>query len=150
MVSALNFAPFPGRINYNCPLLHPPDDPNKNSHSNSRTGGEPLNEVQVAALQANDSVAAIMQNVPVGLHKFLNAKPKNVTRGASADGPTIDEIKHQIYQYNDQQLMLNEESFGPLLNDSVIIVVQVSRQTFSMQIFILLRYGLFLRKTKLL
>lgn len=49
--------------------------------SSSSSGGGAYNEVQAAALQVNDSVAAIMQNVPVGLHKFLTAKPKNMTRG---------------------------------------------------------------------
>lgn len=40
--------------------------------------------------------------------------------------PPIEEITRQIYRYNDQQLILNDETFGPLLNDSVIIVIQVS------------------------
>lgn len=40
--------------------------------------------------------------------------------------PNISEIKRQIAKYNDMQLVLNEYTFGPLQNDSVIIVVQVS------------------------
>ncbi|XP_022217431.1 alpha-1,6-mannosyl-glycoprotein 2-beta-N-acetylglucosaminyltransferase isoform X4 [Drosophila obscura] len=39
--------------------------------------------------------------------------------------PNISEIKRQIVRYNDMQLVLNEDTFGPLQNDSVIIVVQV-------------------------
>lgn len=40
--------------------------------------------------------------------------------------PNITEIKRQIAKYNEMQLVLNEYTFGPLQNDSVIIVVQVS------------------------
>lgn len=40
--------------------------------------------------------------------------------------PNISEIKRQIAKYNDMQLVLNEYTFGPLQNDSVIIVIQVS------------------------
>lgn len=40
--------------------------------------------------------------------------------------PNITEIKRQIIRYNDMQLVLNEDAFGPLQNDSVIIVIQVS------------------------
>ncbi|XP_058974880.1 alpha-1,6-mannosyl-glycoprotein 2-beta-N-acetylglucosaminyltransferase isoform X1 [Musca domestica] len=39
--------------------------------------------------------------------------------------PNISEIKRQIAKYNDMQLVLNEYTFGPLQNDSVIIVIQV-------------------------
>lgn len=39
--------------------------------------------------------------------------------------PNITEIKRQIIRYNDMQLVLNEDAFGPLQNDSVIIVIQV-------------------------
>ena len=43
--------------------------------------------------------------------------------------PNITEIKRQIAKYNDMQLVLNEYTFGPLQNDSVIIVVQVSHKS---------------------
>uniref|UniRef100_A0A1I8MWX5 Uncharacterized protein n=1 Tax=Musca domestica TaxID=7370 RepID=A0A1I8MWX5_MUSDO len=39
--------------------------------------------------------------------------------------PNISEIKRQIAKYNDMQLVLNEYTFGPLQNDSVIIVIQI-------------------------
>lgn len=41
--------------------------------------------------------------------------------------PNITEINRHIAKYNDMQLVLNEYTFGPLQNDSVIIVVQVSK-----------------------
>lgn len=37
----------------------------------------------------------------------------------------LHEIKRNIQQYNDLQPILNVERFGPLKNDSVVIVVQV-------------------------
>ncbi|XP_065372320.1 alpha-1,6-mannosyl-glycoprotein 2-beta-N-acetylglucosaminyltransferase isoform X1 [Calliphora vicina] len=93
----------------------------------------------------NDSVDAILSMVPSVLHKFLTPKTRNQTLAASlqhngslvngAGGsvsfvdlyhpPNITEIKRQIAKYNEMQLVLNEYTFGPLQNDSVIIVVQV-------------------------
>lgn len=40
--------------------------------------------------------------------------------------PNITEIRRLIAKHNELQLVLNEYVFGPLQNDSVIIVVQVS------------------------
>uniref|UniRef100_A0A340U084 Alpha-1,6-mannosyl-glycoprotein 2-beta-N-acetylglucosaminyltransferase n=1 Tax=Glossina morsitans morsitans TaxID=37546 RepID=A0A340U084_GLOMM len=90
----------------------------------------------------NDSVDAIMSMVPSVLHKFLTPKTRNQTllsnllhNGSNLIGalnfvdlyhpPNITEINRQIAKYNDMQLVLNEYTFGPLQNDSVIIVVQV-------------------------
>lgn len=45
--------------------------------------------------------------------------------------PNISEILKFISKYNDLQIVLNEDVFGPLQNDSVIIVIQVhSRITY--------------------
>ncbi|XP_017967644.1 alpha-1,6-mannosyl-glycoprotein 2-beta-N-acetylglucosaminyltransferase isoform X2 [Drosophila navojoa] len=99
----------------------------------------------------NDSVDAIMSMVPATLHKYLTPHTRNHTisaaglqlnssgssSGGSGNGaattisfevyrpPNNTEIKRQIVRYNEMQLVLNEETFGPLQNDSVIIVVQV-------------------------
>lgn len=54
----------------------------------------------------------------------IHAEPQNETTEQGV--PPIEEIKRQIARYNEQQSVLNEETFGPLLDDSVIIVVQVS------------------------
>lgn len=48
--------------------------------------GGPVNEVQAAALQVNDSAAAILQHVPLNLHKFLTGRPKNQTTGEQEIG----------------------------------------------------------------
>lgn len=40
--------------------------------------------------------------------------------------PSIDEMQRNIARYNELQSVLNEDLFGPLQNDSVIIVIQVT------------------------
>ncbi|XP_031625015.1 alpha-1,6-mannosyl-glycoprotein 2-beta-N-acetylglucosaminyltransferase-like isoform X2 [Contarinia nasturtii] len=86
---------------------------------------------------ANDSSAAILQMVPVVYRKFLTMKPRNQTNNnKSLNGtnegrnhPTVlshvEEILRNIARYNELQSVLNEDLFGPLANDSVIIVIQV-------------------------
>jgi alpha-1,6-mannosyl-glycoprotein beta-1,2-N-acetylglucosaminyltransferase len=77
------------------------------------------------------------------LHKFLTPKPRNNSHavgatnasdaaaasqnGAASGRPflNISEIRRNIERYNDMQQVLNEELFGPVQNDSLIIVVQV-------------------------
>ncbi|XP_069701415.1 alpha-1,6-mannosyl-glycoprotein 2-beta-N-acetylglucosaminyltransferase isoform X2 [Periplaneta americana] len=92
--------------------------------------------------EGNDSTAAILSMVPQVLHKFLTPKPRNNSHalggsnasdsgsaaqsGASGRGAlNISDIRRNIERYNDLQQVLNEELFGPVQNDSLIIVVQV-------------------------
>lgn len=42
----------------------------------------------------------------------------------------IEDMRRSILRYNDLQSVLNEDLFGPLQNDSVIIVVQVWHMQF--------------------
>ena len=77
------------------------------------------------------------------LHKFLMPKPRNnshalggtnITDAAGATGQNgasggraplnISDIRRNIERYNEVQQVLNEELFGPVQNDSLIIVVQ--------------------------
>ncbi|XP_071054481.1 alpha-1,6-mannosyl-glycoprotein 2-beta-N-acetylglucosaminyltransferase isoform X2 [Onthophagus taurus] len=76
--------------------------------------------------------ATIFSMVPSVLHKFLTPRPRNVSNiNGSATNATyrtslnITEIKKFIAQCNLQQTIYNEDLFGPLQNDSVIIIVQV-------------------------
>lgn len=83
----------------------------------------------------NDSQAAILSMVPVVLHKFLAPKPKNGTNlglngsynnyGFYKASLNISDIKRSITQYNLQQTVYNEDLFGPLQNDSIVIVIQI-------------------------
>lgn len=87
-----------------------------------------------ASSSYNDSNAAILSMVPSVLHKFLTPRPRNSThsqnRSSNSNAPfkiplSIADIKRNIAHYNLQQTVYNEEIFGPLQNDSVVIVVQV-------------------------
>lgn len=90
----------------------------------------------------NDSSAAILQMVPMVYRKFLTMKPRNQTmmsykNSSTNDAPsfathtaTVVEMLRNIARYNELQSVLNEDLFGPLQNDSVIIVVQVSKRLY--------------------
>lgn len=39
--------------------------------------------------------------------------------------PSIEEIKKGIIHYNSAQTVLNEEKFGPLQDDTIVMVIQV-------------------------
>lgn len=86
----------------------------------------------------NYSTAAILQMVPPVFHKYLTSKTRNVTHGQNGThvglsesvqrSANISEILRMIHRYNELQTVLNEDIFGPLQNDSVIIVVQVHKR----------------------
>ncbi|XP_073996607.1 alpha-1,6-mannosyl-glycoprotein 2-beta-N-acetylglucosaminyltransferase isoform X1 [Rhodnius prolixus] len=81
---------------------------------------------------ANDS-AIILSMVPQVLHKFLTAKPRNSSQlfngtagnQTEAKGLGIDEILRHIERYNQAQTVHNEDIFGPIQNDTIIIVIQI-------------------------
>lgn len=82
---------------------------------------------------ANDS-ALILSMVPQVLHKFLTAKPRNSSssfNGSAGNDSwegrplTTDEILRNIRKYNTFQTVINEDIFGPVQNDTLIILVQV-------------------------
>lgn len=113
---------------FSCKFCSPADDYRENS----------INEI------ANDSTAAILSMVPPVYRKYLTAKNRSHAASASGNGsnnnsttqngqpvqnqqPSIDEMQRNIARYNELQSVLNEDLFGPLQNDSVIIVIQVSQ-----------------------
>ncbi|CAA9996384.1 unnamed protein product, partial [Nesidiocoris tenuis] len=75
------------------------------------------------------------------LHKFLTYKPKNVTKFANGTlgnntelrGLTIPDILRSIHRYNSAQAINNEDIFGPVQNDTLIIVIQVSSASFEIK-----------------
>ena len=114
------------------------------------------NSPSLSEASVNDSALAILQMVPPVFHKFLKPKNgsqglcvwwvdtfaflmlnfwwfflgSNASAASSANEKSyllnISEIKRNIEKYNDYQSIINEDIYGPLQNDSVIIVVQVS------------------------
>ncbi|XP_050420996.1 alpha-1,6-mannosyl-glycoprotein 2-beta-N-acetylglucosaminyltransferase isoform X2 [Adelges cooleyi] len=85
-------------------------------------------------LDANDSM---LQLVPQRLHKFLVSPPQRdrlhqaILPGNSSLDHSVpislnaSEIRQLIDQYNVRQTVFNEEFYGPLQNDSLVIVIQV-------------------------
>ncbi|CAH1397976.1 unnamed protein product [Nezara viridula] len=72
--------------------------------------------------------------VPQVLHKFLTARPKNASsmyNGTIGNdswegrGLMTEEILRNIHRYNAAQTIINEDIFGPVQNDTIIIVIQV-------------------------
>ncbi|XP_055852497.1 alpha-1,6-mannosyl-glycoprotein 2-beta-N-acetylglucosaminyltransferase isoform X3 [Episyrphus balteatus] len=115
----------------------------------------------------NDSTAAILSMVPSVFHKFLKVKTRNQTVTAvdllaNHNGtqnlylevyhpPNITEIKRMIAKYNELQIVLNEDTFGPLQNDSVIIVIQVhTRITYLRHLIVSLAQARDISKTLLI
>lgn len=78
------------------------------------------------------------------LHKFLTSKPRNTTKlvngtltnNTELRGLTIPEILKSIKRYNDAQTINNEDIFGPVQNDTIIIVIQVIFSSGIFQIWI--------------
>lgn len=62
------------------------------------------------------------QNTTIG-RMTINPQLSMIERHEAA----LSEISKQIRYYNTKQTVINEEIFGPLQNDSVVIVVQVIR-----------------------
>ncbi|XP_054260444.1 alpha-1,6-mannosyl-glycoprotein 2-beta-N-acetylglucosaminyltransferase isoform X1 [Macrosteles quadrilineatus] len=79
----------------------------------------------------NDSSQAILSMVPQVLHKFLTSRPRNLSQHLTSNFSevphqlTIEEIKRNIMKYNSAQIVHNEDVFGPVQNDTIIIVIQI-------------------------
>uniref|UniRef100_A0A0A9XQL9 Alpha-1,6-mannosyl-glycoprotein 2-beta-N-acetylglucosaminyltransferase n=2 Tax=Lygus hesperus TaxID=30085 RepID=A0A0A9XQL9_LYGHE len=91
-----------------------------------------LTSLQTTSEPTNDS-AVILSMVPQILHKFLTSKPRNATKllngtlsnNTELRGLSIPEILRSIQRYNAAQVINNEDIFGPVQNDTIIIVIQV-------------------------
>uniref|UniRef100_A0A8D8ZUS3 Alpha-1,6-mannosyl-glycoprotein 2-beta-N-acetylglucosaminyltransferase n=1 Tax=Cacopsylla melanoneura TaxID=428564 RepID=A0A8D8ZUS3_9HEMI len=70
-----------------------------------------------------DQNTVVLSMVPQGLHRFLTSTRSHNVTGTGANSTW--EIQRQIEKYNSAQTILNEDIFGPLRNDSLVIIVQV-------------------------
>ncbi|XP_059475133.1 alpha-1,6-mannosyl-glycoprotein 2-beta-N-acetylglucosaminyltransferase isoform X2 [Neocloeon triangulifer] len=80
----------------------------------------------VSTPEAENTLQQFLNVLPVHLHKFLLGR--NSTQNGTDVAPphfNTSMIKQAIEQYNRYQVVLNEDTFGPLHNDSLVIVVQV-------------------------
>ncbi|XP_053946898.1 alpha-1,6-mannosyl-glycoprotein 2-beta-N-acetylglucosaminyltransferase isoform X2 [Anastrepha obliqua] len=126
-------------------------------------------ELSMLGEPTNDSIDAMLSMVPSVLHKFLTPKSRNQTAAAHMQHnstsagrynasyadyyhpPNISEIKQQIAKYNELQIVLNEDTYGPLQNDSVIIVIQVhTRITYLRHLIVSLAQARDISKTLLI
>ncbi|XP_076058262.1 alpha-1,6-mannosyl-glycoprotein 2-beta-N-acetylglucosaminyltransferase-like isoform X3 [Oratosquilla oratoria] len=90
----------------------------------------PLSHEPTAGVGAQESLEpdpSLLQRVnPIA--KFLslnNGKNQNTTQASSLNNEQIEEIKEQIQLRSGNETILNEELFGPVQQETVVIVVQV-------------------------
>lgn len=97
---------------------------------------------QSTSTESDSSLQQLLSVVPVHLHKFL--LPLNISANSTAPPPlpppyNISSIKEAIKQLNSAQVVLNEDIFGPLQSDSLVIVVQVGKAVFCYMFLDMLR-----------
>ncbi|XP_037303048.1 alpha-1,6-mannosyl-glycoprotein 2-beta-N-acetylglucosaminyltransferase isoform X2 [Manduca sexta] len=87
----------------------------------------PFTPVTEELMNANDTSEHVLALVPPELHKYLTVHPKNFSANSTertAPKNTSDILK-AIRRYNDAQTIYNEDIFGPVQEDTVIIAIQV-------------------------
>ncbi|CAH2987853.1 unnamed protein product [Chilo suppressalis] len=91
---------------------------------NSSDINEPSQEELMNANETSEQVLAL---VPPELHKYLTVHHKNVSANSTerAGPKNISDIMRAINRYNDAQTIYNEDIFGPVQNDTIIIAIQV-------------------------
>lgn len=79
-------------------------------------------------MNSNETSELVLAQVPPELHKYLTVHSRNST-GNSTDKMVpkmnITDIRRTIQRYNDAQTIYNEDIFGPVTNDTIIIAIQV-------------------------
>ncbi|XP_052748401.1 alpha-1,6-mannosyl-glycoprotein 2-beta-N-acetylglucosaminyltransferase isoform X3 [Galleria mellonella] len=86
-----------------------------------------INSNKEELMNANETSEQVLALVPPELHKYLTVHPKNISANSTEKaGPkNVTEIRKLIERYNDAQIIHNEDIFGPVQNDTIIIAVQV-------------------------
>ncbi|CAH0698211.1 unnamed protein product [Spodoptera exigua] len=104
-------------------------------------------------MNANETSEQVLALVPPELHKYLTVHPRN-NSGNSTDRiavKNITEIKQAIRRYNDAQTIYNEDIFGAVQNDTVIIAIQVhTRLTYLRHLIVSLAQAKEIDKTLLI
>ncbi|XP_073966322.1 alpha-1,6-mannosyl-glycoprotein 2-beta-N-acetylglucosaminyltransferase-like isoform X3 [Choristoneura fumiferana] len=76
-------------------------------------------------MNANETSEQVLALVPQELHKYLTVHPRNNSANSTDLPKNITEIRRSIKRYNDAQTIYNEDIFGPVQNDTIIIAIQV-------------------------
>ncbi|CAH2064869.1 unnamed protein product, partial [Iphiclides podalirius] len=79
-------------------------------------------------MNSNDTSEQVLALVPPELHKYLTVHSKNSTANVTerASPRNVTDIRRAVERSNAAQVIHNEELFGPVQNDTVIIAIQVS------------------------
>lgn len=78
-------------------------------------------------MNSNDTSEQVLALVPPELHKYLTVHPKNssVNSTERAVSKNLTEIRKAIQRSNEAQYIYNEDIYGPVQNDTIIIAIQV-------------------------
>ncbi|KPJ20220.1 Alpha-1,6-mannosyl-glycoprotein 2-beta-N-acetylglucosaminyltransferase [Papilio machaon] len=78
-------------------------------------------------MNLNDTSEQVLALVPPELHKYLTVHYKNITVNSTerANAKNVSDIRRAIQRYNEAQTIYNEDIFGPVQNDTIIIAIQV-------------------------
>ncbi|CAH2219970.1 jg14984, partial [Pararge aegeria aegeria] len=77
-------------------------------------------------MNANDTSEQVLALVPPELHKYLTVHPRNATGNSTERyaAKNVSDILRAIYRINEAQTIYNEDIFGPVQNDTIIIAIQ--------------------------
>ncbi|XP_053622684.1 alpha-1,6-mannosyl-glycoprotein 2-beta-N-acetylglucosaminyltransferase isoform X2 [Plodia interpunctella] len=78
-------------------------------------------------MNANETSEQVLRLVPPELHKYLTVHAKNASGNITEKSgvKNITDIRRAILKDNDAQTIYNEDLFGPVQNDTLIIAIQV-------------------------
>ncbi|XP_034839008.1 alpha-1,6-mannosyl-glycoprotein 2-beta-N-acetylglucosaminyltransferase [Maniola hyperantus] len=104
-------------------------------------------------MNTNDTSEQVLALVPPELHKYLTVHPRNATANSTERyGPkNVSDILRAIQRVNEAQTIYNEDIFGPVQNDTVIIAIQVhTRLTYLRHLIVSLAQAKDIDKTLLI
>ncbi|XP_060808229.1 alpha-1,6-mannosyl-glycoprotein 2-beta-N-acetylglucosaminyltransferase isoform X4 [Amyelois transitella] len=78
-------------------------------------------------MNANETSEQVLRLVPPELHKYLTVHARNASGNSTEKSVlrNITDIRRAIQRNNDAQTIYNEDIFGPVQNDTLIIAIQV-------------------------
>ncbi|XP_050360165.1 alpha-1,6-mannosyl-glycoprotein 2-beta-N-acetylglucosaminyltransferase isoform X2 [Nymphalis io] len=104
-------------------------------------------------MNSNETSEQVLALVPPELHKYLTVHPKNSSANATErySPKNVSDILRAIQRANDAQTIHNEDIFGPVQNDTIIIAIQVhTRLTYLRHLIVSLAQAKDIDKTLLI
>ncbi|XP_026498211.2 alpha-1,6-mannosyl-glycoprotein 2-beta-N-acetylglucosaminyltransferase isoform X1 [Vanessa tameamea] len=92
--------------------------------TNLTNNEEPFTEELMNSNETSEQVLAL---VPPELHKYLTVHPRNSSANATErySPKNVSDILRAVQRVNGAQTIYNEDLFGPVQNDTIIIAIQV-------------------------